>query len=71
MEPAPWGVEVGFVNEHQKSTMLAVTKAELDENGVTLTVANGTQVFYKFADVRRVLLMHSKKYDRHLASVGS
>lgn len=67
---APWGVEVGFVNDEQKSTMHAVTKAELNDKGVTLTVANGTQIFYRFDDVRRVLLMRSKNYDRHLASVG-
>lgn len=62
-EPAPWGIELSFINEQEKSLFCAAKKLILDQNKVLIVLSSGDTVTYRFDDVRKVLSMHSKKYD--------
>lgn len=60
--PTPWSVEVDLFAD-EKPTYLAVYKASFDGNRVTFVVRDGQTVSYGFKDVKRVLVMHSKRAD--------
>lgn len=61
--PAAWGIEVVFFDESRPSAMHGGCRVTLDGKRVTVELENGEIIAYDFKDVKRVLSMHSTKFD--------
>lgn len=67
--PAPWGIEIVHFDEARKSEMYAVAGVTTDGEKIEIFLTDGTSIAYKFSEIKKILLMHSTKYDRHLEAV--
>jgi hypothetical protein len=66
--PAPWNVEVEFVDPSRKSVMHSVQGASFDGERVHLLLDDGKHIAYPHSIVHKVLMMHSTRYDAYVAS---
>jgi hypothetical protein len=66
--PAPWNVEVEFIDLSRKSVMHSIYGASLDAERVYLLLEDGKHIVYPHDIVRKVLMMHSSKYDGYVES---
>ena len=69
--PAPWNVEVEFVDLGRKSVMHSIYGASFDSERVYLLLEDGKHAAYPHDIVRKVLVMHSSKYDGYIESKQS
>lgn len=61
--PAAWGIEVVFFDERRPSAMHGACRVTLDHKHIIVELENGESIAYEFKDVRRVLSLHSTKFD--------
>lgn len=59
---AAWGVEITFFGDLRPPAFHGVRKISLDHKHITLDLESGESIAYEFADVQRVLSVHSSKY---------
>ena len=64
--PCPWNLEIEFVDEKRQSVMVSVRAIVLDAEHVQLQLEDGKLVAYPFDQVRKILGMHSVRYDLFL-----